>query len=51
VVQNPPLARRLYREAPLDAYLAASFHAEVARIIVWVLASRQRAQRLATPAA
>lgn len=42
VVQNPPLARRLFREAPLDAYLPASFHAEVARIMVWVLATRQQ---------
>jgi flagellar biosynthesis protein FlhB len=46
VVQNPPLARRLFREAPLDATLPASFHAEVARIIVWVLAMRRaREQR------
>jgi flagellar biosynthetic protein FlhB len=50
VVQNPPLARRLFREAPLDAYLPASFHAEVARIIVWVLAARQR-QAAAAPGA
>jgi flagellar biosynthetic protein FlhB len=42
VVQNPPLARRLFREAPLDGYLPASFHAEVARIMVWVLALRQQ---------
>ncbi|HEX2547975.1 MAG TPA: EscU/YscU/HrcU family type III secretion system export apparatus switch protein [Ramlibacter sp.] len=46
VVQNPPLARRLFREAPLDGYLPASFHAEVARIIVWVLAVRQQRARL-----
>lgn len=46
VVPNPPLARRLFREAPLDAYLPASFHAEVARIIVWVLAMRQQRARL-----
>lgn len=42
VVQNPPLARRLFREAGLDEYLPESFHAEVARIIVWVLAMRQQ---------
>ena len=42
VVQNPPLARRLFREAPLEAYLPAAFHAEVARIMVWVLAVRQQ---------
>lgn len=38
VIPNPPLARRLFREAALDADLPPSFHAEVARIIVWVLA-------------
>ena len=42
VVQNPPLARRLFREAALDEYLPADFHAEVARIIVWVLATRRQ---------
>jgi flagellar biosynthetic protein FlhB len=41
VVQNPPLARRLFREAVIDAYLPGDFHAEVARIIVWVLAMRR----------
>ncbi len=52
VVQNPPLARRLFREAPLDEYLPAAFHAEVARIIVWVLAARrQREQARAGTAA
>ena len=50
VVQNPPLARRLFREAALDAYLPSAFHAEVARIIVWVLAARQQ-QRAAAPGA
>ena len=43
VVQNPPLARRLFREADIDAYLPPSFHAEVARIVVWVFAMRERA--------
>lgn len=42
VVQNPPLTRRLFREVDLDGTLPASFHAEVARIIVWVLAMRQQ---------
>jgi flagellar biosynthetic protein FlhB len=50
VVQNPPLARRLYREAPLDATIPASFHAEVARIIVWVLAARRRREAAAAAA-
>jgi flagellar biosynthesis protein FlhB len=51
VVPNPPLARRLFREAPLDEYLPASFHAEVARIIVWVLAARQQNARTTAGAA
>jgi flagellar biosynthetic protein FlhB len=50
VVQNPPLARRLFREAAIDAYLPASFHAEVARLIVWVLAVRRERERLAAAA-
>jgi flagellar biosynthetic protein FlhB len=52
VVQNPPLARRLFREAALEEYIPAGFHAEIARIIVWVLAARRQAeQRLAGAAA
>lgn len=49
VVQNPPLARRLFREGAIDEYIPASFHAEVARIFVWILAIRQ--QRAARGAA
>lgn len=45
VVPNPPLARRLFREVGIDAYLPPEFHAEVARIIVWVLAMRQQRAR------
>lgn len=45
VVQNAPLARRLFREVDIDEELPRGFHAEVARIIVWVFAMRQ--QRLA----
>lgn len=44
VVQNPPLARRLFREADINDDLPRSFHAEVARIIVWVFAMRQQRQ-------
>lgn len=49
VVQNPPLARRLFREAAIDEYLPADFHADVARIIVWVFAMRERAAGRAAP--
>jgi flagellar biosynthetic protein FlhB len=42
VVRNPPLTRRLFRAAAIDDALPADFHAEVARIIVWVFAARQQ---------
>lgn len=42
VVQNPPLARRLFREGSIDEYIPHGFHAEVARIVVWVLAVRRQ---------
>ena len=42
VVRNPPLARRLFHEAGLQESLPGSFHVEVARIIVWVFAMRER---------
>ena len=42
VVHNPPLARRLFRETQIDEVLPANFHAEVARIFVWLLAMRAR---------
>lgn len=42
VIQNPPLARRLMRELDVDQHVPEHLYAEVARIIVWVLAMRQR---------
>jgi flagellar biosynthesis protein FlhB len=42
IVQNPPLARRLFREMQIEDQLPASFHAEVARIFVWVFAMREQ---------
>ena len=42
VVQNPPLARRLFREVAIEDMIPAAFHAEVAKIIVWVLALRRQ---------
>jgi flagellar biosynthetic protein FlhB len=41
VVQNPPLARALYHELELDHYVPPMLYAQVARILVWVLAMRQ----------
>ena len=42
VLPHPPLARRLFREAPLDADLPEAFHAEVARIFVWIMELRRQ---------
>jgi flagellar biosynthesis protein FlhB len=41
VVQNPPLARKLFRELGVDRAVPPEFFAEVARIIVWVIAMKQ----------
>lgn len=49
VVQNPALARRLFREADIDDSIPVDTHAEVARILVWIFALRQ--QRAAAPGA
>jgi flagellar biosynthetic protein FlhB len=42
IVQNPPLARNLFRDMAIDDHVPAAFHAEVARIIVWVFALREQ---------
>lgn len=42
IVRNPGLARRLFRELEIDQAVPPSFHAEVARIIVWVFAMREQ---------
>jgi flagellar biosynthetic protein FlhB len=43
VVQSPALTRQLFRYVDVEQTLPPQFHAEVARIIVWVFAQRQRA--------
>jgi flagellar biosynthetic protein FlhB len=48
VVQNPPLARRLMREIEVDHHVPEHLYAEVARIVVWVFAMRERHRRLRT---
>lgn len=45
VVQNPPLARKLFRELDVDRAVPPEFFAEVARIIVWVIAMKQARQQ------
>jgi flagellar biosynthesis protein FlhB len=42
VIQNPPLARRLFREAGLEQEIPPSFHAEVAGIFVWIMELRRQ---------
>jgi len=40
VVQNPTLARKLFHDLPIDHSVPPELFADVARIIVWVLAMR-----------
>lgn len=49
VVQNPPLARRLFRHMGIDEAVPPLFHAEVARVIVWVYAMRQQRRASGVP--
>jgi flagellar biosynthetic protein FlhB len=51
VVQNPALTRRLFREMAIDETVPATFHAEVAKIIVWVFALREQRRAAAAGAA
>lgn len=51
VVQNPPLARRLFHELEVERSLPGEFFADVARIIVWVMAMKQARERAAGGAA
>jgi flagellar biosynthetic protein FlhB len=41
-VRNEPLARALYESTPIDAPVPSAHFAEVARLMVWVLAMRRR---------
>jgi len=43
VVENPSLARRLFRTLPIEAHVPPELYGQVARIIVWVFAMRDRA--------
>lgn len=48
VVQNPPLARQIFKEMAVDHPVPPNLYSQVARIIVWVFAMReQRAMRQA----
>lgn len=42
VVQNPALARRLFRELDVECHVPQAMYADVARIIVWVFAMREQ---------
>ncbi|AMO22205.1 flagellar biosynthesis protein FlhB [Ramlibacter solisilvae] len=41
VVQNPPLARELYRTVDVEQHVPPSLYAQVARILVWVFAMKK----------
>lgn len=41
IVENPPLARALFRLARPDDYLPEQHYAEVAKILVWIFAARK----------
>lgn len=45
VVQNPALARRMFKELDVDRAVPPEFFADVARIIVWVIAMKQARQQ------
>lgn len=45
VVQNRSLARALWRRSAVDAFVPAAFYAELAKVIVWVMAARKGASR------
>lgn len=51
VVQNPSLARKLFRELPVDATVPPSLYGQVARIIVWVFAQRDALREARRPTA
>jgi flagellar biosynthetic protein FlhB len=44
VVQNPALARRLFRHVEIEQELPPVFHAEVAAIFAWLIAIRREAR-------
>ncbi|HSW18708.1 MAG TPA: EscU/YscU/HrcU family type III secretion system export apparatus switch protein [Ramlibacter sp.] len=45
VVQNPPLARKLFHDIDVERPVPGEFFADVARIIVWVMAMKQARER------
>jgi len=51
IVQSPPLARALYREADDGAYVPEQWYPQVAKILVWVLAARRAGREQARSAA
>jgi flagellar biosynthetic protein FlhB len=41
VVQNPPLAREMYKTLEVDQFVPPQLYAQVARILVWIVAMRE----------
>ena len=51
VIQNRLLARQLFRHVDVEQHVPTALYADVARIIVWVVAMREARQRSAMPMA
>jgi flagellar biosynthetic protein FlhB len=49
IVENPPLARSLFRLADPDDHLPEQHYAEVAKILVWVFAARSQQGKRPNP--
>jgi flagellar biosynthetic protein FlhB len=47
IVQSPELARKLFHDMEVDHYVPQHLYPDVARIIVWIFAMRERRERLA----
>jgi flagellar biosynthetic protein FlhB len=45
VVQNPPLAREMYKTLEVDQFVPPALYAQVARILVWIFAMREARTR------
>ncbi|WP_137939826.1 flagellar biosynthesis protein FlhB [Chitinivorax sp. B] len=45
IVQNPPLARALFRQVEADHYIPESLYPQVAKILIWIYAARTAKQQ------
>jgi flagellar biosynthesis protein FlhB len=51
IVQNPPLARELYKSIDIEQHVPPALYAQVARILVWVFAMKKARMDAASGAA